>query len=218
MLEVTYVGSRSSNLNMEKVLNIPPVAFRRTCNLQEGGSPNSCNGQLPNPFPNNPAFQGTSFFTSTTLSRFQLNRLFPEFNGDLLQQGRNDSNIWYNSAQVTYNLRMRGGLTVLTKYSFSKEVEKWGFNDPYNNVYQQGIYLNDRPHVFKLSSVYELPFALGKHWGGGANAFSKRLVSGWQLVGFITNQSGEPSNLPGNVVSTQNILPRQIQVRMKVLW
>jgi hypothetical protein len=200
VLELTYVGSRSQNLSSEKAFNIPSLAYRKTCNALEGGSPVFCNQGVPNPFLNNPAFLGTTYYSSTTISRFNLSRPFPQFSGDLLQQGRNDSNIWYNSVQVTYNLRMRGGLTILTNYNFSKELEKWGYNDPYNNVQQQGLYLNDRPHVFKFSSIYELPFGQGKRWGAGSNAFAKKLMSGWQLVGFFTDQSGEPSNLPGNVL------------------
>ena len=46
-----------------------------------------------------------------TLTRFQMNRPFPQFSGDLTQLGRNDSQICYNSVQISYNLRMRGGLT-----------------------------------------------------------------------------------------------------------
>ncbi len=206
VLELIYVGSRSQNLNMQKDYNIPSAAFRKQCNLLEGGSPIFCDAALPNPFLNNAAFQGTPFFTSTTLPRFQLNRPFPQFNGNLIQRGRNDSSIWYNSVQVTYTLRMRGGLTIFTNYNFSKEVEKWGFNDPYNDVYQQGIYLNDRPHVFKFSTIYELPFGPTKRWGAGSHAFTKKLISGWQIVASHLNQSGEPANLPGNVIQLKDPL------------
>jgi hypothetical protein len=202
--EITYVGSRSQNLNMQKVYNIPSLDFRKQCNIQEGGSPSYCDANVTNPFKGIPAFKGTPFYLNDTISRFQLNRPFPQFNGDLTQLGRNDSNIWYNSVQLTYNLRLRGGLSLMTNYNFSKEVEKWGFNDPYRDVYQQGIYLNDRPHVFKFTTIYELPFGQGKKWGSGANGFTKKLISGWQATTFYTNQSGEPADLPGNVIQLKD--------------
>ena len=134
-----------------------------------------------------------------------MNRPFPQFSGDLTQMGRNDSNMWYNAVQLTYNLRLRGGLSVMTNYNFSKQTEKWGFNDPYNNVYQQGIYVNDRPHVFKFTTIYELPFGPGKKFGSGVtNPIGKRLIAGWQATTFYTNQSGEPSALPGNVIQLKD--------------
>jgi hypothetical protein len=203
-LEWTYVGSRSQNLSSEKAYNIPTLDFRRQCNLQEGGSPTYCDAAVPNPFQGIPAFLGTTDYTASTVSRFRINRRFPQFSGDLLQQGRNDSKIWYNSLQIVYNLRMRGGLTLMTNYNLSKEVELWGYNDPFNNVQQQGLYLNDRTHVFKLTPIYELPFGEGKRWGAGSNAFVKKLISGWQITSYYTNQSGEPSNLPGNVIQLKD--------------
>ena len=69
----------------------------------------------------------------------------------MTQLGRNDSYIRYDSLQINYNVRMRGGLTLLANYTLSKQIEQWGFNDPYNNVYQQGLYTLDRPHVLKLT-------------------------------------------------------------------
>jgi hypothetical protein len=202
--EATYVGSRSSNLNMQKDYNLPSLSFRKQCNLLEGGDPNYCDANVTNPFKGIAAFKGTPFYLNDSVSRFQMNRPFPQFSGNLTQYGRNDSNIWYNAVQFTYNLRVRGGLNLMTNYNFSKQTEKWGFNDPYNNVYQQGIYLNDRPHVFKFTTIYELPFGRNKHWGSGANAFAQKLISGWQATTFYTNQSGEPANLPSNVIQLKD--------------
>ncbi|GEM_PF-6706812 len=53
-------------------------------------------------------------------------------------------------------------LNINTNYTFSKMVELWGYTDPYANVMQQGLYFNDRPHWFKFTAVYELPFGQGK--------------------------------------------------------
>ncbi len=199
-LDISYVGSRSSNLNMAKDYNIPTLDFRKKCNIQEGGSPTYCDATVPNPFKGIAAFIGTGMYTADTVSRFQMARPFPQFNGNLQQLGRNDSNIWYNSVQATYNLRLRGGLTFTANYTFSKEIEKWGFNDPYNNVYQQGVYLNDRPHVFKLTGVYELPFGPNKMFGSGATGLTKKLIGGWEMNAFYNKSSGEPADLPGNVI------------------
>ncbi|HEY3439124.1 MAG TPA: carboxypeptidase regulatory-like domain-containing protein [Paludibaculum sp.] len=203
-LDVSYVGSRTIGANSERNYNIPSLAFRKTCNLAEGGSPTYCDAQIPNPFKGLAPFINTGFYTANTVSRFQMARPFPQFNGDLLEQGRNDSNIWYNSAQVNYNQRVGKGLNLLGNYTFSKMVERWGFNDAYANVQQQGLYFNDRPHILKLTAVYELPFGKGHSIGGNAGGFANRLISGWQFSTYYNNSSGEPADLPGNVIQLKD--------------
>ncbi len=203
-VDFSYVGSRTIGANSEKAYNIPTAEFRKSCNLQEGGSPIFCDAALPNPFLNVPAFAGTGYFTANTVSRYNLNRPFPQFNGDLTQQGRNDSNIWYNSLQVNYNQRLARGLTVLGNVVFSKMVERWGFNDAFNNVQQQGLYFNDRPWLIKFTGVYDLPFGKGQKWGAGTNRIMRTLISGWELTGFYNHGAGEPADLPGNVVQLKD--------------
>jgi len=199
-MDISYVGSRTVGANSERDYNIPALDFRKRCNLQEGGSPVFCNEQIANPFRNIEAFRGTGFFTAATLSRYQLARPFPQFNGNVQERGRGESNIYYNSLQVNYNVRMGRSLTLLANYTLSKMVERWGFNDAFANVMQQGLYFNDRPHFFKFSTVYELPFGKGKRLGGSSTGFLQRLISGWDFSTYTQISSGEPNNLPGNVI------------------
>ena len=199
MLETSYVGSRGRNIQTERAYNIPSLDFRRQCNFLEGGNPAYCNAKLPNPFYQQPAFLGTSFYTSPTLSRFQLARPFPQFNGDLLEQGLNAGATWYNSLQLDYRVRLRKSLNLLADYTFSKTVERWGYNDPYQGIVQEGLYFNDRPHMLKVTTVYELPFGRS-HWiGGNAHGFLNQVIGAWEATTFLTFQSGEPADLPGNV-------------------
>ncbi len=196
-LAVAYVGSRTRGANTERDFNIPSADFRKQCNLLEGGSPVFCNQQITNPFQNLAPFAGTTLFTAGTVSRFQLARPHSQFTGNLQERGRGESNIWYNSLQVNYNVRMGRGLTLLGNYTLSKMVERWGYDDPYNNVMGQGLYFNDRPHYFKFSTVYDLPFGKGKSYLSGSNAFVRTLVSGWTFSTYTQFSSGEPTNLPG---------------------
>jgi hypothetical protein len=78
-------------------------------------------------------------------------------------------------------------------------VERWGYNDPFANVMQQGLYFNDRPHFVKFSTVWELPFGRGRLIGGNSGRFLNALIGGWQFSTFSQIASGEPNNLPGNV-------------------
>lgn len=191
-LEASYVGSRSSGLNTERNYNIPSLDFRKRCNPLEGGSVAFCDAQVPNPFQGVEAFRGTTYFSAATLSRYNINRPFPQFNDNMLQRGLGDSKIWYNSAQINYNQRVAGGLMIVTNYTFSKTVEKWGWTDPFANVQQQGLYFNDRPHFFKFTGLYQLPFGKGKKFGAGSNGFVDKLIGGWEITSFYTTASGEP--------------------------
>ncbi|HTS63362.1 MAG TPA: TonB-dependent receptor [Candidatus Acidoferrales bacterium] len=201
MFDVSYVGSRSYNLNMQAQYNIPTLAVRKTCNLLEGGLPANCDATVPNPFKGIAAFNGTSYYTSNTISVYNLSRPFPQFSGDMTQYGRNDSSIWYNSLQINAHWRNRSGLTLLANYTLSKQVEEWGFNDRWTNTYQQGPYTLDRPQIIKVTAIYDLPFGEGKHFGANTHGIAKKLISGWQYSNFILDPlSGYPANLPSNAI------------------
>ena len=83
------------------------------CDPSKGGNPGICNELLPNPFFQIPGFEGTSRFTSPTLSRYELSRPFPQF-GQITEFDRNDGNNWYNSAQFVLNKRASDGLEMLS--------------------------------------------------------------------------------------------------------
>ena len=65
---------------------------------------------------------------------------------------------------------------------------------------QQGLYYMDRPHIFKATVVYELPFGKGRRFGAGATGLAQKMISGWQFTTFYNDSSGEPVDLPGNVL------------------
>ena len=207
-LDVSYVGSRTIGANSERAFNIPSLNFRRQCNILEGGSPLFCNEQLPNPFKGVAAFVNTPFFSANTLSRYQLNRPFPQFNGDLIEQGRNDSRIWYNSMQINFNKRVGNNLTLLLNYTLSKMVERWGFADAFGNQQQQGLSFQDRPHFIKFNTVYDLPFGKGRKFGSGVGRAGGLLIGGWTVSTFTQIASGEPNNLPANVIMLKD--PRSV--------
>jgi len=203
-LDVSYVGSRTVGANDEKDYNIPSAAFRKQCNLMEGGSPAYCDAQLPNPFKGVAAFRGTNLFTANTMSRYNLNRPFPQFDGNMLRQGLNTSKIYYNSLQVNYNQRLAKSLTFMANYTFSKMVERWGYNDAFNDVPRQGLYFNDRAHILKINGVYQLPFGKGQKFGAGAGGFAQKFISGWEFTTYYNHSSGEPNDLPGNVIQLKD--------------
>jgi hypothetical protein len=110
--------------------------------------------------------------------------------------------------QVNYNYRTRAGVNLMLNYTLSKQNERWGYLNYYQNPiqYQQGLYYADRPHFIKATLVYDLPFGKGKHFLTGVHGVADRVVSGWQFNTFITDSPlGEPANMPGNIVAIRGV-------------
>jgi len=197
-LEVSYVGNRTKNLQTTRPFNEPDLAFRQKCNPLEGGSVAFFNEQLPNPFQGIEAFRGTARFTSPTLSRFELARPYPQF-GRMTEVARNDGSINYDSAQVTFEKRARNGMNGVLTYTYSKQIEQWGWNDVQKGIMQRGYYTWDRPHRFTAGLVYQLPFGEGQKLFNVRNGFLSKVVSGWQSSLILQWQSGRPWDLNENI-------------------
>jgi hypothetical protein len=197
-LEVSYVGNRTRKLQTNRPFNEPSLEFRKLCNPLEGGNPAYCNEQLPNPFLGLEPFRGSSRFTATTLSRFDLARPYPQY-GAFNELTRNDGSIAYDSAQVTFEKRAKNGLNGVLTYTFSKQIEEWGWNDLQKNIKQRGLYFADRPHRFTAGLVYQLPFGQGQKLLNVSNGVVSKFVSGWQSSLILQWQSGRPWDLNENI-------------------
>ncbi|MDX2268177.1 MAG: TonB-dependent receptor [Bryobacter sp.] len=209
VLDVSYIGSRTNDHETQREFNIPSADFMRQCDALQGGSPTFCQQQVTNPFRNVEAFRGTNLFTANQITRYQANRPFPQFTGNLLQQGLNDGKINYHSLQVNYNVRM-GGLVLITNYTWSRMLETWGFTDPFSGVPQKSLYFNDRPHVFKLTGIYDLPFGRGKKFASGVSSLADKFIGGWKVTSFFQWASGEPADYPANVLPLRDSFNRDI--------
>jgi hypothetical protein len=126
--------------------------------------------------------------------------VYPQFNTSLTEYMRNDGLSWYNAVQVSYNLRIRSGLNLNTNYTFSKTMERNGFQDNLNNVMQQGLTANDRPHKFVFSMIGQLPVGRGRRWLNQSHGLASQLLSGWESTMIFQVFSGKPWTLPGNVI------------------
>lgn len=210
-LDISYVGSRGYKLQTSMQYNEPNLATRQFCDALEGGAAAPCNALLPNPFYNLPQFAGTSLGTNPTVSRWQLARPFPQF-GTINELGRNDGKTWYNALQVNYGIRATKGWNLTFGYTFSKSMEQGGFDSSNGNdanaafidiqrgIYERSVSAYDHPHVFKISSVYELPFGKGKAFLNSGNRFVEALVGGWQHTLIFQYSTGLPWTLPSNTV------------------
>jgi Carboxypeptidase regulatory-like domain/TonB-dependent Receptor Plug Domain len=194
-VELTYVGNRTRGLETNRPFNEPDLALRQKCNPAEGGNPAFCNELLPNPFQGLEPFRGTRYFDSPRLSRWDLSRPYPHY-GRITERSRNDGAINYDSLQVMFEKRAKGGLNLVATYTFSKQIETWGWNDVQKGVKQRGLYLWDRPHRFTTGMVYQLPFGEGKKLFNTSNRFLKKIIGGWETNLIFQWESGRPWDLP----------------------
>src|SRR5260370_35450837 len=63
----------------------------------------------------------------------------------------------------------------------------------------------DLPHVFVMSTGYELPFGKGKPCAN-QNGFGRAVLGGWQLNGMFTRESGFPTDVRSGLVAATNQL------------
>ena len=208
--EISYAGSRSFKQQSEfRGINEPSLDFVRQCDVTQGGSRAFCDAQLPNPFFGNPAFEGTTRFTNQTLSRFDLNRPFPQFGG-ITETERNDGKIIYDSLQFVANKRWSRGFVINSNYTWIPRYTQIGaaagwtqsapddgalnaFVDPITRQLHEGPYWTHRKHRIAVSGVYEFPF--GRDSGG----LTRALLNGWSVAPMFVYQSGQPWRLPNDI-------------------
>jgi hypothetical protein len=207
--ELSYAGSRSRNQETQfRGVNEPSRSLQDQCDVTLGGSRAFCDAQLANPFFGVAGFEGTSRFTSATLSRFELSRPFPQFT-NIIQTTRNDGKIDYDSLQVVVNKRWAKGFTMNSNYTWVPRFDVTGsaqgtlpnpsgnalnaFIDSATQQLNKSPYFTHREHRLTLSGVWEFPFAQN------STGFTRALAKGWSVAPMFVYQSGQPWLLPNNV-------------------
>jgi hypothetical protein len=208
--EVSYAGSRSYKQQSEfRGINEAPRSLLDQCDVTQGGSRAICDAQLPNPFFGVPGFEGTTRFTSPTLSRAELSRPNPAF-GQIIETERNDGKILYDSMQFVGNKRWAQGFTVNVNYTWVPRFTQIGassgwtqsapedgaqnaFIDPTTGKLNVSPYWSHRKHRLTASGVWEFPF------GRDRNGIAGALLKGWSVAPMFVFQSGQPWRIPQNV-------------------
>ena len=143
--------------------------------------------------------KGTSLYTSTSMSAFNVNRPFPEFD-NITQAGVNLGHMWYNGLQINFNQRFSHGLVFTASYVRSRQIEQWGWMNQYLLIPQRSPYGFDHPNVFKLSGAYDLPFGKSRTFKMGGSRIADLFLGGWQIAPTLAIQNGERADLPGGAV------------------
>lgn len=192
VIEISYDGSRTRNLDSS--LNMNPVSeqWNAQCNVVLGGNPDICNLDLvPNPFQDVAAFQGTGFYGAPTVQSNFLTRPYPAF-GDITENQLNQRRSWYNSLQVVGTHRWSKSLTLHATWTWSKFMDAGGWTDQTYQVPYRSLDGGDRPQRITLDGVYLLPVGHGRPLFGNANRYINGVIGGWELSPSYIHETGTP--------------------------
>ncbi len=220
-LDVSYIGSRSTNLNPSPTSSTP-VNFNQLNPLYfSKGS--TLNNAVPNPYyiPGGPGIIG-----QPTISGSQALRPFPQFTSvNLLVSSAHAA---YDALLVKAEKRAAHGLNLIASFTLSRNmdssfgtansIQSPGFAAPQNVYNLDAEYarsVTDVPYRFVAGVLYDLPFGHGQRFSTGQR-WGDELAGGWQLNFLPTYQSGFPiaiyqSNNPnasvaGNAVQRPNLV------------
>ncbi|TAM81644.1 MAG: carboxypeptidase regulatory-like domain-containing protein [Acidobacteria bacterium] len=104
--------------------------------------------------------------------------------------------MFYNSFQAKLEKRFASGLSLLTAYTYAKNLGtsdgyvSGNIQDPYHAEASRGPVSSDRTQQLSLSYLYDLPVGRGRHYMGNAGTFSNALLGGWEVSGITAIQTG----------------------------
>ncbi len=196
VLDLSYVGNRTTHLAVTKQINSTPAQYLSTLPTRDQTTINFLTATFPNPF------SGLNSVYTSTISRAGLLAPYPEFGAISVLEPQGYS--WYHSLQTRIERRFSQGMTMQIGYTYSKFMQATEFQNatdarPYRTVSDL-----DRPRILTMSGVWEIPFGTGKSFGAHAPAPVRAALGGWQLNGTVVRQSGAPLGF-GNALFSGNI-------------
>jgi len=123
-----------------------------------------------------------------------LRRPYPQNNG-AFSELKHIATSKYEALTAKVEKRFTGGFSILGSYAYGKSIDlnsQFGGTSPQNNQCIRcdlGLSDFDQRHVLNASYIWNLPFGKSMH------GFAKQVISGWEVSGITTLESGRPYNL-----------------------
>lgn len=184
LVEATYVGNRSTRLNVVRNMNVTPGQYLSTSPVRDQATINYLGQAFPNPF------RGTNPIFGANMSRADLLRPFPHFGQVNIHEPVGYG--WYHSLQTRIEKRFSAGYTTQVSYTWSKNMEATEFlnlQDPTPYEVVSGL---DRTHRITASGIWEVPVGKGRRFGADLHPLVNGIFGGWQLNASWQHQSGQP--------------------------
>ena len=124
-------------------------------------------------------------------------RPIPAFGDFLLAYNAGNSN--YNALTARADKRFARGFTLLASYTWSKAIDV-GHTDEFGSHFtrlrlDRGPSTYDARQRFVGSYTWELPFGSKQRFLSGVSGAADKLITGWQVNGITTFQSGQQVNV-----------------------
>lgn len=196
LVEATYVGNRSTRLNVIRNMNYTPAQYLSTSPVRDQATINYLSENFPNPF------RGTNPIYGANISRGSLLQPFPQFGAVNIHEpvGYN----WYHSLQTRVEKRFSGGYTMQMSYTWSKNMEATQFLNAQDPTPYEVISSLDRTHRATASGIWEIPVGKGRRYGADLHPLLNGVFGGWQLNSAWQHQSGQPLDF-GNLIFTGDL-------------
>lgn len=200
ILSVGYVGTHATRLrsSVAEINNLNPKFFSLGDALGQ-----NINSSAATSLGISPPFSGfTALYGPGSIG--QALRPFPQYqtiNTDCCLENHGQST--YDALLAKVERRFHNGLNLLASYTFSKTLTdadsalpvfssfSSGIQNSFNLKQEKSYSIQDIPHTFVLSYIYELPLGKGKKFLSHGGALDK-VVGGWQVGGVQRYQSGQP--------------------------
>jgi hypothetical protein len=205
VLQANYVGNHGVKLLFGPAyeLNQLPTQY-----LSMG---NALLDPVPNPFL---GVITSGSLSGPTIPAGQMLRPFPEYTSvSNVQPAAGFSS--YNALTVSANRRFSGGLQFLLSFTWSKYLtntegsEGWtngqaqSVRNWYDASLEKSLMIDDIPHAFVASYIYELPVGKGKKLAPSSKAVDA-IVGGWQISGISSFKDGFPLSITAATNNTNS--------------
>ncbi|WP_263409193.1 TonB-dependent receptor [Terriglobus tenax] len=149
-----------------------------------------------------------------TCGNLQARRPITNFAGIEIAYGAGSAN--YNSLQFKVQKRAQMGLFFMNSFTWGRVFDissghletAGGDNSRINYANPRGDYGPggyDQPLTDVFSTVYDLPYGHGRHWGGSSNYFMNAVFGGWQMNIINNMSSGLPINVNYSLSSSSSL-------------
>ena len=185
MIEASYVGNRSTRLNINRQLSSTPAQYLSTSPVRDQATIDYLGKTFPNPY------YGLDPIYGSTMTRGNLLRPHNQFSG-VQMVGDPAGYSWYHSLQTRIERRFASGWTVQSSYTWSKNMEAIEFLNNSDPMPSEQLGSLDRTHRLTGSGIWEIPVGRKRKFGAAMHPALNFIVGGWQLSGLYQHQSGNP--------------------------
>src|SRR5262249_285014 len=151
-----------------------------------------------------------------TVQRQQLLYPYPQFSGTRGDNSPTGGSAWnsqsigrssFHSFQLRIEKRVSQGLTFISAYTLSKNIERNEFLNAQDTRLRSELTDFDRTHVWTFSGVAQLPFGKGRRLAATVPGWANHLIGGWEYVWIANIGSGRPQGAPGGLEPLGDAVP-----------